>query len=237
MEALLALLGGAAIFVVGLIVRLLFLLAFVAAALVPVLVIWGLFHVAERTVRWAKARRLGLVEVEGLLLAENRRYAPAHTWLDEKRGGRLRVGLDDLAAHLVHDVTAVALPAPGSAVAAGRPAVTISCGARTAVIPAPVTGTILAVNERVWSHPTLVRSSPYEKGWLYTVRPASDAYQSFPTGSEAQTWFRGEEARLARFFDGELGLAAADGGELILPPSVLLSEEKWKLAVSSFLET
>jgi glycine cleavage system H protein len=237
MEALLALLTGAAIFMVGLLVRLLFLVAFVAVALVPVLAVWGIYHAAERTFMWLKARRLGLVEVEGLLLAEGRRYAPAHTWLDEKRGGHLRVGLDDLAGHLVHGVTAVALPLPGSTVAAGRPAVTIACGARTAVIPAPVTGTIVAVNARVANDPTLLRSSPYEKGWLFTVRPASDAYRSFPIGPKAQAWFRGEEARLARFFEGELGLAAADGGELILPPSVLLSEEKWRQAVSSFLET
>ena len=237
MEALLALLTGVAIFMVGLLVRLLFLVAFVAAALVPVLAVWGIYHAAERTIWWLKTRRLGLVEVEGLLLAENRRYAPAHTWLDEERGGRLRVGLDDLAGHLVHGVTAVALPQPGSTVAAGRPAVTIACGARTAVISAPVTGTIVAVNTRVEKHPTLLRSSPYEKGWLFTVRPASDAYRSFPIGLDARAWFRSEEARLARFFEGELGLAAADGGELILPPSVLLSEERWRRAVSSFLGT
>lgn len=237
MEAILALLTGAAIFMVGLLVRLLFLVAFVAVALVPVLAVWGIFHAAERTALWLKTRRLGLVEVEGLVLAENRRYTPAHTWLDEERGGRLRVGLDDLAGHLVHGVTAVALPQVGSTVAVGRPAVTIACGARTAVVPAPVTGTVVAVNTRVRNRPTLLRSSPYEKGWLFTVRPASDAYRGFPTGHKAQVWFRGEEARLARFFEGELGLAAADGGELILPPSVLLSEEKWRQAVSSFLET
>jgi len=237
METLIALLTGTAIFMVGLLVRLLFLVAFVAAALVPVLAVWGIYRAGERITQWFRARRLGLVEVEGLLLAENRRYAPAHAWLDEEHGGRLRVGLDDLAGHLVHGVTAVGLPAPGSMVAAGLPAVTISCGARTAVIPSPVTGTIVAVNARVGNHPTLVRSSPYEKGWLFTVRPASDAYRGFPTGLDARAWFRSEEARLARFFEGELGLAAADGGELILPPSVLLSEEKWRQAVSSFLES
>jgi glycine cleavage system H lipoate-binding protein len=204
---------------------------------VPVLVVWGLVQAAEGAVKWLRARRLGLVEIEGILFAASRRYAPTHAWLDERRGGNLRVGLDDLAGHLVDRVTAVDLPRIGSAVAAGRPVVTVFCGARTAVIPAAVTGTIVAVNERVGKHPSLLRSSPYEKGWLYTVRPASDAYRSLPTGYDAQAWFRGEEARLARFFEGELGLAAADGGELILPPSVLLSEEKWRQAVSSFLET
>ena len=235
MEALVTLFQGAAIFLLGLLVRLLLLIAFVAVALVPILAVWGLFHAAKRAMTWLKTRRLGLVEVEGLVLAESWRYAPQHTWLGEESGGRLRIGLDDLAGHLVHGVTAVDLPLLGSTIAAGRPAVTIACGARTAVIPAPVTGTVVAVNRAVEKHPTLVRSSPYERGWLFAVRPASDSYRNFPTGAEARTWFRGEEARLARFFEGELGLAAADGGELILPPSVLLSEEKWRHAVSAFL--
>jgi glycine cleavage system H lipoate-binding protein len=235
MEALVTLFQGAAIFLLGLLVRLLLLVAFVAVALVPILAVWGLFHAAKRAITWLKTRRLGLVEVEGLVLAESWRYAPQHTWLGEESGGRLRVGLDDLAGHLVHGVTAVGLPLLGSTIAAGRPAVTIACGARTAVIPAPVTGTVVAVNRAVEKHPTLVRSSPYERGWLFAVRPASDAYRNFPTGAEAQAWFRGEEARLAHFFEGELGLAAADGGELVLPASVLLSEEKWRHAVSAFL--
>jgi glycine cleavage system H protein len=236
MEALLTLFQGAVIFLAGLLIRLLLLVAFVAVALVPIFAVWGLYRAAELAVRWVKTRRLGLVEVEGLALAESRRYAPGHTWLGEERGGRLRVGLDDLAGHLVHGVTAVDLPLLGSTLAAGRPAATIACGARTAVIPAPVTGTVVAVNDAVESRPTLVRSSPYEKGWLFAVRPATDSYRNFPTGPSARAWFRGEEERLARFFEDELGLAAADGGELILPPSVLLSEEKWRQAVSSFLE-
>lgn len=235
MEALMTLLQGAVIFLAGLLVRLLLLVAFVAAALVPILAGWGVFVAAERAVRWLKTRRLGLVEVEGLVLAESKRYAPQHTWLGEARGGRLRVGLDDLAGHLVHGVTAVDLPLVGSTLAAGLPAVTIACGARTAVIPAPVTGTVVAVNGAAEKHPTLVRSSSYERGWLFEVCPASDSYRNFPTGKPARDWFRGEEARLSRFFESELGLAAADGGELVLPPSVLLSEEKWRHAVSAFL--
>ena len=49
METLIALLTGTAIFMVGLLVRLLFLVAFVAVALVPVLAVWGIYHAAERT--------------------------------------------------------------------------------------------------------------------------------------------------------------------------------------------
>jgi glycine cleavage system H protein len=233
-EALLTLLQGAVIFVVGLLIRLLLLVAFVAVALVPILAVWGLYRAANWSLRKLRARRLGLVEVDGLVLAERRRYTPAHAWLDES-DGRLRVGLDGLAGHLLHGVTAVQLPAPGSVLAAGRPAVTVACGARTAIIPSPVTGTVVASNGAVRRHPALLLSAPYGRGWLFSVRPASDTYRSFPTGAKARAWFHADGTRLAHFLEGELGLAAADGGELVLPPPALLSEEQWQRAVSSFL--
>jgi glycine cleavage system H protein len=53
----------------------------------------------------------------------------------------------------------------------------------------------------------------------------------------ARAWFHADETRLAHFLEGELGLAAADGGELVLPPPALLSEDQWHRAVSSFLES
>jgi glycine cleavage system H lipoate-binding protein len=236
MEALLTFLQGAVIFVAGLLIRLLLLIAFVAAALLPILAGWGLYRAGERTIRRLRARRQGLVEVDGLVLAERRRYTPAHAWLEEA-GDRLRVGLDGLAGHLLHGITAVQLPQPGSMLAAGRAAVTVACGARTAIIPSPVTGTVVAVNSAVSRRPSLVESSPYGRGWLFSVRPASDTYRSFPTGAKARAWFHADEARLAHFLEGELGLAAADGGELVLPPPALLSEDQWHRAVSSFLES
>ena len=234
MEALLTILEGAVIFVAGLLIRALLLVAFVAAALVPVLAGWGLYRVAAWMFRRLRARRLGLVDVDGLVLAERRRYTPAHAWLEET-GGRLRVGLDGLAGHLLHGVTRVQLQQPGTMLATGRPAVTVACGARTAVLPSPVTGTVVAVNATVLRRPSLVESSPYQRGWLFSVRPASDTYQSFPTGAKARAWFHADETRLAHFLEAELGLAAADGGELVLPPPALLSEDQWHRAVSSFL--
>ena len=236
MEALLTILQGAGIFVAGLLIRLLLLIAFVAVALLPILAGWGLYRAALRTIHRIRARRLGLVDVDGLVLAERRRYTPAHAWLEET-GGRLRVGLDGLAGHLLHGVTAIQLPKPGSMLAEGRAAVTVACGARTAVIPSPVTGTVVAVNGAVLRRPSLVLSSPYGRGWLFSVRPASDTYRSFPTGAVARAWFHADETRLAHFLEGELGLAAADGGELVLPPPALLSEDQWHRAVSSFLES
>ncbi len=46
---------------------------------------------------------------------------------------------------------------------------------------------------------------------------------------------RAERRRLSSFVEEELGLAAADGGELVAPGPALLGEEGWRKLVASFL--
>src|SRR6185369_13126413 len=126
-----------------------------------------------------------------------RRYTPAHAWI-AKRLGELRVGLDDLALHVLHGVSKVELPMPGAKLVGGLPAVTIRCGERTVSIPAPVSGTVTAVNHDVADDPRLLDRSPYGVGWLYELKPESQAFRAFPGGASARGWFREERARLAR---------------------------------------
>lgn len=231
MNAVLEFLQASGIFLLGLLVRLGLLMAVIAVFAIPVLVLYGL----SVAYRWLRARQLGLVDVNGLELADARYYAPGHAWLSKRPGGRLRVGLDDLAQHLLPHATAVQLPRPGTPLAEGLPAVTVTCGLRSATIPSPVTGTVIDVNEALAGNPDLLHTSPYVRGWLFTMKPATASYLGLPTGRTARTWFRKEEGRLSSFLEGELGLAAADGGELVVPAPALLPEETWRSLVTSFL--
>ena len=230
-NAIVEFLQSAGVFLLGLLVRFLGLVLVVAAYAIPILVIYGLYL----AFKWMRERQLGFREIGGLTLVEARHYAPGHTWLARRLGGQLRVGLDDLAQHLLPGTTFVKLPCPGSRVEAGSPVATIACGDRIARIPAPVTGTVTAINAAVVKDPDLVHSSPYGRGWLFAVKPAGQTYRTLPTGAGARIWFRQEEGRLSRFIEGELGLAAADGGELVFPAPALLPPEKWQALIGSFL--
>jgi hypothetical protein len=46
---------------------------------------------------------------------------------------------------------------------------------------------------------------------------------------------RDEGTRLSRFFDAQLHVAAADGGEFVTPPSALLSDQQWRQLTREFL--
>lgn len=231
MTTLIDFLQNAGIFLGGLIVRLLFFLVVLAAVAVPILIVFA----AIRGVRVARRRSEGLDVVGGVKVHPRRRYAPGHTWLDRRLLGGLKVGLDDLAQRLFPNLGAIELPRPGRLLQRGQPAIYLRSEGREAYLPAPITGLVVAVNHAVERMPGLLNASPYGRGWLFALRPVSLAWREFPTGPAARDWFRAEGDRLRHTLENELGLAAADGGQLIEHPATLLPPDRWSAVVSAFL--
>jgi hypothetical protein len=54
-------------------------------------------------------------------------------------------------------------------------------------------------------------------------------------GEAARRWVERESVRLTRFLEHDLGLAAADGGEIVAPPPALLTGEQWTALTMAFL--
>ena len=231
MNAFIEILQNAGIFLGGLVVRLLFFLAVLAAILAPVLVVFE----SVRAAKALKRRREGMEVIGGVKLLPRRRYAPGHLWLGRRLLGGLRIGLDDLAQRLFPNLSALELPKPGRLLRKGEPAIYLRSEGREAWLPSPITGMVLAVNHAVERMPGLLNASPYGRGWLYAVHPLNNAYRDLPTGARARDWFRAEEDRLRHSLESELGLAAADGGQLIQHPATLLPPDRWRAVVSSFL--
>jgi glycine cleavage system H protein len=221
----------AGIFLAGLVVRALAFTLVLAVCALPILAAWALVRAWQKL----RDRRIGLVDVGGLELAEAHHYAATHTWLERRPRGTVRVGLDELAGRLLNGPTRVTLPKPGTILAAGLPAATVSCHGRLASIPAPVSGTVVAINPAVERDPSLLEESRYERGWLFAMKPSNASFLTLPTGPAARSWFRDETARFSHALETELGLLAADGGELVVEAPALLSEEKWQRLVSEFL--
>lgn len=222
--ALVTVLEAVGSFVVGLAGRLgLFLVAVLVLGL-PALVL----ALAWRAITgWQRARPGARAELH---------LAPGHTWLaPRRRGGVLAVGLDEVAERILPSATALELPAPGMEVHRGDPIVVVRAGRRAIRIGAPVDGTIVAVNHRIRRAPALVKEDPYGRGWLFLVAPRDDGWKRLPSGAQAEAWAASERRRLARFVEDELGLAAADGGELLAPAPALLGEDAWRRVVAAFL--
>jgi glycine cleavage system H protein len=220
------------VFLVGLAARLGIVLAIGLLLLTPVLIALGAGRVLGAARMWMQGyRSAGRLRFRGGLA-----YAPGHTWV-KAEGASLRVGLDDLAQRILPWTVAVALPRPGQEVKAGEPVATLSCGDREVQVAAPASGRVVAVNPEVVREPTLAKSENYGSGWLFAIAPDGKEWKSLPVGDRARSWLRAEGDRLERFYEEQLGMAAADGGELIGPPDSLLNDAQWKALSRSFLRT
>lgn len=163
------------------------------------------------------------------------RVSPGHTWLEPRRGGRLAVGVDEIASAILPAATAVDLPRPGMVVHRGDPIAVVHAGARAVRIAAPADGVVARVNRRLRRNPSLVKEEPYRRGWLFELVPEGEGWRKLPEGLRADTFLLAERRRLSRYVEEELGLSAADGGELVAPAPALLGEEGWRKVVAAFL--
>lgn len=232
MQAVIETLQNVGIFILFLAAR--FAVLLVVLAVLTVVFLAGLAVV--RLVAGARRRAMGLTRVDGLAWRPGVYFSPGHAWLQPREGGTLRVGLDDLAQHVLARIAEVMLPEEGQTVRAGEIAAVVRCGRRRAAIPAPIAGRVVAVNRRAAASPARVHNDPYAGGWLYAIQPEDTSYTRLPYGQESRAWFSREAVRLSQFFEHQLGMAAADGGELVAPAHSLLTEDQWAEMTQSFLQ-
>jgi glycine cleavage system H protein len=232
MTALIDTLTTIGVFLAGLAARLGIVLAIALVLLAPVMLALGAGKVLGAIRMWMEGyRSAGNLRFRGGLA-----YAPGHTWV-KPEGSALKVGLDDLAQRLLPWTVAVEMPRTGQFVKEGEPVATLSCGDREVQVAAPASGRIVAVNPEVLREPTLAKSENYGSGWLFAIEPDGKEWKTLPAGERARNWLRAEGERLTRFYEEQLGMAAADGGELIGSPDTLLTDAQWKNLSRSFLHT
>ena len=98
-------------------------------------------------------------------------YDRSHAWTFMEKDGTVKVGLDDFLQHVTGSITRVQMKSNGEKVRKGEHAVSIIQNGKKLDILSPVSGTIIARNERLMNETGIVNSSPYDEGWVYSVQP------------------------------------------------------------------
>ena len=231
LESTIALLHAVLAFVVGFVLRVAVAVAIIAAIALPI---------AALLLTWRAARRLGerasgLGQVGHLRWRRGNYYTPGHLWLRPRRAGRLRIGLDDVAQRVLPEVDEVTLAAPGTPLKKGDLLGQIRCSNGAVALRAPIAGVVAAVHDAVREVPSLLHRDPYRRAWLVDVRPEASDHTRLPSGGRARAWLAREDERLTLFLEHQLGIAAADGGEVMVPPHRLLSPDQWDAVRREFL--
>lgn len=107
---------------------------------------------------------------------EELKYAASHEWANLEDNNLVRMGISDFAQDALGDVVYVDVPEVGAVVVAGEPCSEVESTKSVSDVNAPVSGTIVAVNEALDTNPELVNTDPYGEGW-FAVIEASDTSQ------------------------------------------------------------
>jgi glycine cleavage system H protein len=102
------------------------------------------------------------------------RYSSDHEWISLD-GNRARMGITDYAQDALGDVVFVQVPTLGAAVTAGDTMSEVESTKSVSDIYAPVSGTIVAVNESLADQPEALNNDPYGAGWICEIELSDPA--------------------------------------------------------------
>lgn len=100
----------------------------------------------------------------------NLRYTKDHEWVLQE-DGKVRIGITEFAQSELGDIVFVELPAVGDELTIEQPFGSVESVKTVSELYAPITGTVVAVNEDLEDSPEFVNESPYEKAWMVVVEP------------------------------------------------------------------
>jgi glycine cleavage system H protein len=118
---------------------------------------------------------------------ENVKYATTHEWARLEDDGTVTIGISDHAQEALGDVVYVELPENDAVLVAGDEAGVVESVKAASDIYAPISGTVVAINNELEDSPEAVNDSPYGEGWFYKLKPEnSDQLSSLLSAEDYQ---------------------------------------------------
>ncbi|WP_105169113.1 glycine cleavage system protein GcvH [Pseudoalteromonas sp. T1lg23B] len=103
------------------------------------------------------------------------KYASSHEWVRAEGDGTYTVGITEHAQELLGDMVFVELPEVDDEVDAGEDCAVAESVKAASDIYAPISGTIVAINEELEDSPETVNNDAYGDGWLFRIKASDES--------------------------------------------------------------
>lgn len=97
------------------------------------------------------------------------KFLKSHEWLRIDGNGKVTVGISEHAQGLLGDLVYVELPNVGDRVEAGNACAVVESVKAASDVYAPVTGTVVAVNDALSDKPETINEDAYGEGWIFSL--------------------------------------------------------------------
>ena len=107
-------------------------------------------------------------------IPDNLKFTTSHEWVQLADDGTASIGITDHAQLMLGDLVYVELPETGDDLAKGKECAVVESVKAASDVYAPVSGQVIAGNEKLADAPEIINENPYVAGWLFRLR-LSDA--------------------------------------------------------------
>ena len=101
-------------------------------------------------------------------------YTSDHEWLRREDDGNVTIGITDHAQQALGDLVYVELPEVDQEVESGGDMAVVESVKEASEVYAPISGTVVEVNEALSDDPEVINSDPYGEGWIVRMKPGGD---------------------------------------------------------------
>jgi len=140
-----------------------------------------------------------LTRIEGNEFPEDLYYHRDHLWV-KVEGTKVRVGYNDWAQDVAGKLINIRTRRVGRPVKAGKTLGTVESGKWVGPLKAPVSGSVVEINEDVMKNPSIINEDPYGRGWIAVIEPTNleAELNDLIKGSDKEkleAWLREEKAK------------------------------------------
>lgn len=116
-------------------------------------------------------------------------FTEEHEWLRREDDGSVTIGITDHAQSALGDLVYVELPELGQDVDEGGEMAVVESVKAASDVYAPISGSVVGVNEELADDPEKINSDPYGDGWIVRLQPTDAIDESaLKTPDEYQTF-------------------------------------------------
>jgi len=103
---------------------------------------------------------------------DNLNYTKEHEWIRKDDDGSITIGVTDYAQDQLGDIVFVELPEVNDEIVSKEsPFAVVESVKAVSDIYAPLTGTVVEVNDELPNSPEVINEDPYGDGWMVRMKP------------------------------------------------------------------